>query len=132
MQLKVENQDATNEEVLEWVSFWKPNVTVNLVEDFTRYPNIWFGEISINYHKTINVSQLLKRHKLNEKCYLMHNQSCGFLGCQLVSWGFENHFTSHSIIWHRMEVHSVTQLIGDLSEFSYFLLGLAEQWFTVG
>ncbi|CAA6660183.1 unnamed protein product [Spirodela intermedia] len=33
-----ENQDATNDEVLEWVSFWKPNVTVNLVEDFTRYP----------------------------------------------------------------------------------------------
>ncbi|KAK9950330.1 hypothetical protein M0R45_005826 [Rubus argutus] len=23
----------------EWVSYWKPNITVNLVDDFTRYPH---------------------------------------------------------------------------------------------
>ncbi|MQL88990.1 hypothetical protein Taro_021568 [Colocasia esculenta] len=37
--LKDDMQDAAkDEEPLEWVSFWKPNVTINLVEDFTRYP----------------------------------------------------------------------------------------------
>ncbi|CAA7396504.1 unnamed protein product [Spirodela intermedia] len=47
-----ENQDATNDEVLEWVSFWKPNVTVNLVEDFTRYPG---NAIPPNIADSLNV-----------------------------------------------------------------------------
>ncbi|RWW31542.1 hypothetical protein GW17_00003821 [Ensete ventricosum] len=24
---------------VEWISYWKPNITVNLVDDFTRYPH---------------------------------------------------------------------------------------------
>uniref|UniRef100_A0A1D1YVH0 Cleft lip and palate transmembrane protein 1 n=1 Tax=Anthurium amnicola TaxID=1678845 RepID=A0A1D1YVH0_9ARAE len=31
-------EPAMDEESVEWVSYWKPNVTINLVEDFTRYP----------------------------------------------------------------------------------------------
>ncbi|CAL5368925.1 unnamed protein product [Camellia sinensis] len=30
--------DSEDDGPVEWVSYWKPNVTVNLVEDFTRYP----------------------------------------------------------------------------------------------
>lgn len=28
----------------EWISYWKPNVTINLVDDFTRYAclKFWF------------------------------------------------------------------------------------------
>ncbi|KAJ7518565.1 hypothetical protein O6H91_21G074800 [Diphasiastrum complanatum] len=33
--IKVESED---EGPVEWISFWKPNVTINLVEDFTQYP----------------------------------------------------------------------------------------------
>ena len=40
LQSKVENQDNISEDSLEWVSFWKPNVTVNLVEDFSRYADL--------------------------------------------------------------------------------------------
>ena len=36
--------EATAEEMdegpPEWVSFFKPNVTINLVDDFTRYANL--------------------------------------------------------------------------------------------
>ncbi|XP_077224936.1 uncharacterized protein LOC143858181 [Tasmannia lanceolata] len=31
--------DAKDEGPTEWVSYWKPNVTINLVDDFTRYPH---------------------------------------------------------------------------------------------
>ncbi|XP_028094585.1 cleft lip and palate transmembrane protein 1 homolog [Camellia sinensis] len=30
--------DSEDDGPVEWVSYWKPNITVNLVEDFTRYP----------------------------------------------------------------------------------------------
>ena len=29
--------DAHDDGTVEWVSYWKPNITVNLVDDFTRY-----------------------------------------------------------------------------------------------
>ncbi|XP_078434033.1 transmembrane CLPTM1 family protein [Wolffia australiana] len=35
---KSEKQEDANVDAWEWVSYWKPNVTINLVEDFTRYP----------------------------------------------------------------------------------------------
>ncbi|KAF3504121.1 hypothetical protein F2Q69_00045224 [Brassica cretica] len=40
---QVEGVDGHDSEVkdegpVEWISYWKPNVTVNLVDDFTRYP----------------------------------------------------------------------------------------------
>ncbi|KAJ6809282.1 cleft lip and palate transmembrane protein 1-like protein isoform X1 [Iris pallida] len=31
--------EAKDEGPVEWVSYWKPNVTINLVDDFTRYPH---------------------------------------------------------------------------------------------
>ncbi|PSR88075.1 Cleft lip and palate transmembrane protein [Actinidia chinensis var. chinensis] len=31
-------EDANADGPVEWVSYWKPNITVNLIDDFTRYP----------------------------------------------------------------------------------------------
>ncbi|XP_042470318.1 cleft lip and palate transmembrane protein 1 homolog isoform X1 [Zingiber officinale] len=31
--------EAVDEVDAEWVSYWKPNITINLVDDFTRYPH---------------------------------------------------------------------------------------------
>lgn len=31
--------DAKDDKPVEWVSYWKPNITINLVDDFTRYPH---------------------------------------------------------------------------------------------
>uniref|UniRef100_A0A2P2NGP9 Cleft lip and palate transmembrane protein n=1 Tax=Rhizophora mucronata TaxID=61149 RepID=A0A2P2NGP9_RHIMU len=31
--------DLKDDGPVEWVSYWKPNVTINLVDDFTRYPH---------------------------------------------------------------------------------------------
>ncbi|XAR51054.1 hypothetical protein NMG60_11005563 [Bertholletia excelsa] len=30
--------DSNDDAPVEWISYWKPNITVNLVDDFTRYP----------------------------------------------------------------------------------------------
>lgn len=29
--------ESKEERPAEWVSYWKPNITINLVDDFTRY-----------------------------------------------------------------------------------------------
>ena len=29
--------DSEDDKPVEWVSYWKPNITINLVDDFTRY-----------------------------------------------------------------------------------------------
>jgi hypothetical protein len=35
-----ETEDDSKDNVpVEWVSYWKPNITINLVDDFTRYPH---------------------------------------------------------------------------------------------
>ncbi|XP_043723952.1 cleft lip and palate transmembrane protein 1 homolog [Telopea speciosissima] len=35
-----ENQiDSKDDGPIEWVPYWKPNITINLVDDFTRYPH---------------------------------------------------------------------------------------------
>lgn len=31
--------EAKDEEPAEWLSYWKPNITINLIEDFTKYPH---------------------------------------------------------------------------------------------
>ncbi|KAH9713035.1 cleft lip and palate associated transmembrane protein-like [Citrus sinensis] len=31
--------DSEDDGPVEWISFWKPNITINLVDDFTRYPS---------------------------------------------------------------------------------------------
>ncbi|XP_048327517.1 uncharacterized protein LOC107415755 [Ziziphus jujuba] len=31
--------DSKDNSPVEWVSYWKPNITINLVDDFTRYPH---------------------------------------------------------------------------------------------
>ncbi|KAL9313943.1 hypothetical protein ACSQ67_019395 [Phaseolus vulgaris] len=33
-----DDDDSKDEEPVEWVSYWKPNITINLVADFTQYP----------------------------------------------------------------------------------------------
>ncbi|KAJ8769169.1 hypothetical protein K2173_000944 [Erythroxylum novogranatense] len=33
-----DGQIDSKDDPVEWVSYWKPNVTINLVDDFTRYP----------------------------------------------------------------------------------------------
>ncbi|XP_010547702.1 PREDICTED: cleft lip and palate transmembrane protein 1 homolog [Tarenaya hassleriana] len=57
------NSDLKDEGPVEWVSFWKPNITISLVDDFTRYtmngvpPNIapymHVEALSGNYYPTI-------------------------------------------------------------------------------
>ncbi|KAK1287779.1 hypothetical protein QJS10_CPB19g00206 [Acorus calamus] len=32
-------KDAKDEGPVEWISYWKPNITINLVDDFTKYPH---------------------------------------------------------------------------------------------
>lgn len=29
--------DSKDDGPVEWISYWKPNITINLVDDFTRY-----------------------------------------------------------------------------------------------
>ena len=29
--------DSKDDGPVEWISYWKPNVTINLVDDFTKY-----------------------------------------------------------------------------------------------
>ncbi|KAL0448278.1 UNVERIFIED_CONTAM: Cleft lip and palate transmembrane protein 1 [Sesamum latifolium] len=36
--VKVAPVDDKEDEPVEWRSYWKPNITINLVDDFTRYP----------------------------------------------------------------------------------------------
>jgi len=31
------DDESKDEGPVEWVSYWKPNMTINLVDDFTRY-----------------------------------------------------------------------------------------------
>jgi hypothetical protein len=45
-QLLLESTTEEDEEAPpDWISFWKPNMTVNLVDDFTKYtfytPEVW-------------------------------------------------------------------------------------------
>lgn len=38
LQLKDDTQvEAKDVGPAEWISYWKPNITINLVDDFTRY-----------------------------------------------------------------------------------------------
>ncbi|XP_052195403.1 uncharacterized protein LOC127803317 [Diospyros lotus] len=67
--------DSNDGSPIEWVSYWKPNITVNLVDDFTRYPKnavppniVPFLNIEPktgNYHPTIFFNEFwLLRDKL--------------------------------------------------------------------
>lgn len=29
--------DSKDDGPVEWISYWKPNITINLVDDFTKY-----------------------------------------------------------------------------------------------
>ncbi|XP_002970129.2 cleft lip and palate transmembrane protein 1 homolog [Selaginella moellendorffii] len=64
-----------DEGITEWVSFWKPNVTMNLVDDFTKYSRnalpptvaeyLNFEETSGNYYPTVFFNEFwLLRDKL--------------------------------------------------------------------
>ncbi|KAJ6766345.1 CLEFT LIP AND PALATE ASSOCIATED TRANSMEMBRANE PROTEIN-RELATED [Salix purpurea] len=61
--------DSKDDGPVEWISYWKPNVTINLVDDFTKYPhnavppNI--EPTSGNYFPTISFNEFwLLRDKL--------------------------------------------------------------------
>ncbi|KAG4203021.1 hypothetical protein ERO13_A05G375100v2 [Gossypium hirsutum] len=67
--------DSKDEGPVEWISYWKPNITINLVEDFTRYahnavpPNIApylnIDPSQGNYYPTISFNEFwLLRDKL--------------------------------------------------------------------
>ncbi|KAG7608571.1 Cleft lip and palate transmembrane 1 [Arabidopsis suecica] len=69
------DSDLKDEGPVEWVSYWKPNVTINLVDDFTRYPqhgvppNIYpyllVEPSTINYYPTVFFNEFwLLRDKL--------------------------------------------------------------------
>ena len=46
--MKENTDDESNDEgPVEWVSYWKPNITVNLVDDFTRYISLFPHNINI-------------------------------------------------------------------------------------
>jgi len=34
--------DSKDDGPVEWISYWKPNVTINLVDDFTKYVSSQF------------------------------------------------------------------------------------------
>ncbi|EEF44529.1 cleft lip and palate transmembrane protein 1 homolog [Ricinus communis] len=80
--------DSKDDGPLEWASYWKPNVTVNLVDDFTRYPHnavppniapflnvdpstgnyfptIFFNEFWLLRDKLISVNETVKELPLN-------------------------------------------------------------------
>ncbi|KAH9664635.1 cleft lip and palate associated transmembrane protein-like [Citrus sinensis] len=40
--------DSEDDGPVEWISFWKPNITINLVDDFTRYA-CSEGQVSVRY-----------------------------------------------------------------------------------
>ncbi|XP_020253046.1 cleft lip and palate transmembrane protein 1 homolog isoform X1 [Asparagus officinalis] len=74
--VKEDVQDESKDEgPVEWVSYWKPNITINLVDDFTSYPHnaippvvapyLNVDPISGNYYPTIFFNEFwLLRDKL--------------------------------------------------------------------
>ncbi|CAN8256856.1 unnamed protein product [Cochlearia groenlandica] len=69
------DSDLKDEGPVEWISYWKPNVTINLIDDFTRYPqhgvppNIFpylqVEPTSVNYYPTVFFNEFwLLRDKL--------------------------------------------------------------------
>lgn len=38
---------------VEWVSYWKPNITINLVDDFTRYVSCCCSTFCLIHHKLL-------------------------------------------------------------------------------
>ncbi|KAH8479896.1 hypothetical protein H0E87_030202 [Populus deltoides] len=45
--------DSKDDGPVEWISFWKPNVTINLVDDFTKYADLNVEPTSGNYFPTL-------------------------------------------------------------------------------
>lgn len=41
--------DSEDDGPVEWISFWKPNITINLVDDFTRYA-CSEGQVSVRFY----------------------------------------------------------------------------------
>ncbi|KAG7554606.1 Cleft lip and palate transmembrane 1 [Arabidopsis suecica] len=69
------DSDLKDEGPVEWVSYWKPNVTINLVDDFTRYPQhgvppnidpyLLVEPSTVNYYPTVFFNEFwLLRDKL--------------------------------------------------------------------
>ena len=45
--------DSKDDGPVEWVSYWKPNITINLVDDFTRYLFL-YCQFFINVARILN------------------------------------------------------------------------------
>ncbi|KAJ4883203.1 Transmembrane CLPTM1 family protein [Raphanus sativus] len=69
------DSELKDEGPVEWISYWKPNVTINLVDDFTRYPQhgvppniapyIQVEPTTVNYYPTVFFNEFwLLRDKL--------------------------------------------------------------------
>ncbi|KAF3504729.1 hypothetical protein F2Q69_00039909 [Brassica cretica] len=72
------NSEVKEEVTVEWVSLWKPNVTINLVDDFTQctdllveptsgnyYPTIYFNEFWLLRDKMIPINETVSEVPLN-------------------------------------------------------------------
>lgn len=83
-----EKEGSEDDKPVEWISYWKPNITVNLVEDFTRYrknavppniapylnvemetgnyyPTVFFNEFWLLRNKLIPLNDTVKELTLN-------------------------------------------------------------------
>ncbi|KAF5727625.1 cleft lip and palate transmembrane protein 1 [Tripterygium wilfordii] len=67
--------DLKDDGPVEWISYWKPNITINLVDDFSRYPHnavppniapyLYVEPSTGNYHPTVFFNEFwLLREKL--------------------------------------------------------------------
>ncbi|KAH8510922.1 hypothetical protein H0E87_008451 [Populus deltoides] len=57
--------DSKDDGPAEWISYWKPNVTINLVDDFTKFADLNVEPTSGNYFPTIFFNEFwLLRDKL--------------------------------------------------------------------
>ncbi|BBH02566.1 Transmembrane CLPTM1 family protein [Prunus dulcis] len=67
--------DSEDNGPVEWVSYWKPNITINLVDDFTDlnlepstgnyFPTIFFNEFWLLRDKMIAINETVKELALN-------------------------------------------------------------------
>uniref|UniRef100_M8CIG0 Cleft lip and palate transmembrane protein 1-like protein n=1 Tax=Aegilops tauschii TaxID=37682 RepID=M8CIG0_AEGTA len=63
-----ENKESEDKEEgpVEYISYWKPNVTINLVDDFTRYyPTVFFNEFWLLRDKLTALNETVKELTLN-------------------------------------------------------------------
>ena len=70
--------DSKDDGPVEWISYWKPNVTINLVDDFTKYVSSQFqGSVRFFFYYKKKIK--LKIGTYGSPNYLFH----GFISIQI-------------------------------------------------